>query len=114
MSRPFNDVMAEIAGGRAHDELTDKLMQLAAEVQELESPGTLTLTLKLKPNGESQFEIHHDIKVKPPEPRRPKTIMFLDGHGSLTRRDPNQPDLPLRDVTETKFRDLDEREEANG
>jgi hypothetical protein len=96
---PFNQVLLDIRQGSLHAELSEHLQELVATVAEREKPGTLTLTLKVSPAGRKtqQYEIADDVTVRPPKPERGSSLFFaLDGN--LSRSDPRQPELPLREV----------------
>ncbi|WP_342640914.1 hypothetical protein [Rhodoligotrophos ferricapiens] len=98
MSRSFSAILAELDHGRVHDELTEKLADLADAVRDTRKAGTVTLTLTVKPNGERSVEITDSIKAKLPEGDKAKSLFFVDEHGNLSRRDPRQMEMPLRDV----------------
>jgi hypothetical protein len=100
--RPFTDFLAEYRRGACRDELTQKLQELVNEVTEICKAGTLTLTIKVMPAGagnSSQIKISDDIKVKLPQSLREESIFFVDPDtGNITRDNPMQPHLPLREV----------------
>lgn len=105
MSRNFTDVIGDLQGGRVHQELTDQLNDLIKEVMEHRKAGSISLTIDVKPNAANQVEVKDKITVKLPQADRMKTMFFTNEEGDLLRRDPRQPDLPLKsvsDVTKTE------------
>lgn len=62
--------------------------------------GEITVTIKVSPNGDNAVSVVAAVKSKVPESARGVTVFFADGGGTLLRRNPNQPELPLREVTE--------------
>jgi hypothetical protein len=95
--RPFASWLQDQRGGGLHGELTDELADLVTAVREHDKPGTLTLTITVKPNADSFF-VSDEVKVKAPRAERGSSLFFADDTGNLMRRDPRQPELPLREV----------------
>ncbi|HEY3021859.1 MAG TPA: hypothetical protein VGJ32_16790 [Solirubrobacteraceae bacterium] len=95
--RPFASWLQDQRGGGLHGELSDALAELVAAVREHDKGGSLTLTVKVAPNGESVM-VSDDVKVTPPKPARGASLFFADHQGNLSRRNPAQPELPLREV----------------
>lgn len=103
MSRPFADVIRDLAGGRVYDDLTSQLGEVVTAVVETGKAGSLTLKIDVKPNGEGSVRVLADVKPKVPTPVLGETLFFATSSGSLVRNDPRQAELPLREVkTETK------------
>lgn len=98
MTRPFGDVLGELAGGTTHERMTELLAEVVTAVQEIGKPGELSLSLKIKPNGTGGVAVEDVVKAKNPEAPRGQTLFFTDADGGLHRRDPRQQDLPLRQV----------------
>jgi len=96
----FADVLGSVEGGIAFNQVNDQLQELVLAVTQHRKPGEITVTLKVNPNGETAVSVTAAIKAKIPEAAKGVTIFFADGGGNLLRRNPNQPELPLRDVTE--------------
>lgn len=111
MARPFADVLRDLAGGQSYDQLTGALSEIVEAVMLTRKAGDLTLKLKITPNGENSVRIADEIKVKVPEENRGHSIFFVASGGILSRNDPRQGDLPLRDVTAGK---APLKEAANG
>lgn len=98
-TKPFGAWLQEQRGSGLHGELSDALADVARAVSEHGKAGSLTLTVKLKPSKiDGAVEVEDDIKVKVPQADRGAALFFVDGDGNLSRRDPRQPELPLRDA----------------
>lgn len=102
--RPFSQFMIEQRKGGLHGEISEKLQELVAAVVEHEKAGTLTLTVTVKPagNGTNQYVVTDEVKVKAPEAARGASLFFADGRGNLSRSDPRQPELPLREASNVR------------
>lgn len=97
--RPFNAVLQELRGGSAHAELGEALVELTNACIQTEKSGTLTLTIKVSPSGDGMTVlVTDDVKVKAPVPAKQPTLYFPDQNGNLSRRNPAQPELPLREI----------------
>lgn len=103
-ARNFAQVLAAIEDGHFHGDLSDKLRDVVGDLENAamqrggKAAGTLTLTLKLSLEG-GIMEISGDISTKVPKPKRGRSIFYVTPENNLSRRDPKQPDLPLRDVS---------------
>jgi hypothetical protein len=65
--------------------------------------GSLSLKFEVQPNADGMtVTITDKVDVKKPEGARGAGIWFTDDAGNLSRRNPMQQELPLRDVTERK------------
>lgn len=98
--KPFSQFLIEQRAGGLHSEVSEKLQTLVAAVAEHGKAGALTLTISVKPVDGSvgQYVVSDDVKVKAPEPARGASLFFADDVGNLSRSDPRQPELPLREV----------------
>lgn len=95
----FSSVIEQLRGGQAECEMDEALAALCAACEESGKAGSMTLTLKVKPNGRSgQFVFGDDIKVKAPELAKGDTLLFQDELGNLTRSDPKQLRIDLKRV----------------
>jgi hypothetical protein len=101
MARPFADVLRDLAGGQSYETLTSALSEVVEAVMLTRKTGELTLKLKIAPNGENSVRIADEIKLKVPEENRGASIFYVASGGILTRNNPLQPDLPLREVAGT-------------
>lgn len=99
--RPFAAWLQEHDRGALHAELTDELLELVAAVREHDKAGTVTLTVKVGPvdSDDSALMVEADVKSKRPTAPRPNLLFFADAKGNISRRDPRQPELPLRDAS---------------
>lgn len=87
--------------GAAHDELTIALAELAQAVMDTDKSGSITLKITIKKAAKHgrQLVISDVVSMKKPEFDRDASIFFLDQEsGGLSRRDPLQQELPLREV----------------
>ena len=98
--RPFADVLRDLARGRVHDELSDALWAVIGGVRETGKPGSITLKVSVKPmpKAEGMVIVADSVTVKVPEGDRTESIFFVTRDGNLTREDPAQMQLPLREV----------------
>ncbi|MGH9001957.1 MAG: hypothetical protein ACRDYV_02400 [Acidimicrobiia bacterium] len=98
--RPFADFLVDQAGGRTHAELSDALHDLTSAVQATGRKGALTLTVTVEPmKGNTQALLVTDkVTAKPPAADRKSSVFFADAQGNLSRHDPRQMHLPLREV----------------
>lgn len=60
-------------------------------------PGGITIKLVFNPTQSGAIEIADDIKVIMPKAKKPSTLFFLH-EGTLVRNNPNQLEMPLREV----------------
>lgn len=100
--RPFADFLTEQRGGVLHAELTDALNELVAAVNEHHKGGELVLRIKVKPATKSSYgavAVADDVTIKKPAGERAEALFFVDRDSNLTRENPQQPRLPLRDVS---------------
>jgi hypothetical protein len=98
--RPFAEWLQEHRNGLTQSELSDAYNDLIEAVHEHGKMGSLTFTVKVKPAARDahMVVVVDDIKVKKPEGERGEAIYFIDEHSNLTRHNPAQPSLPLREV----------------
>ncbi len=94
--RPFDQTLREINNGRLVAELTEELTKVIAAVRRSGKTGSISLTLKLKPRGETneQLEVIPTVKGTKPEASRPISIFFVNSDNGLQRDDPTQHTLP--------------------
>ena len=100
MTRPFAEVLREIAGGRLQADLSQALNELVQKVQETGKKGTIAIKLHVSPNGEGQVMYEADMDAKSPRDGYGRTMFFVDSEGNSIRRDPNQPDFLVKAVPE--------------
>lgn len=91
------DTLKMIRAGLLLDEIGDELANLTKHVRESGKAGKLTLTLHVAPVKRGQGDIvtiTDDVKVKLPALEKSSTVLYTDGDGNLSRRDPRQPVIP--------------------
>lgn len=98
MSRPFADVVRDLAGGRIYEDLGTQLSETVSAVLETGKVGELSLKLTIKPNSEGSVLVTAAVKQKIPEPTLGSTLFFATTTGSLLRNDPRQTEMQLREV----------------
>lgn len=93
--RPITDVLRDIRKGRAVEQATRLLAEVVRAVDETGKPGSVTITLKVKPEkgGGSQKTISCDVKHSKPEADIPEAVFFSDADGDLHRTDPSQTEM---------------------
>jgi hypothetical protein len=96
----FSDVLGSVEGGTVFNQINDELQDLVVAVTEHRKAGEITVTLKVSPNGERAVSVTAAFKSKQPQPAKGVTIFYADGGGNLLRKDPRQPELPLREVVD--------------
>ena len=90
MARLFTDVVGELGRGSTVADLTTKLAEVVVGVMETGKIGSLTLTLKIKPNGRDSVFVIDDVKAKVPELPRSETLFIATAGGDLTRDIPDE------------------------
>lgn len=103
--RPFAEFLVQQANGRTHAELTDAFHGLIASVRETGKAGRLTLAIDVKPlskGDDHTLTVTDSVAVKLPKGERPQSVFFIDGDGNLSRTDPRQMSLPLREVADRR------------
>ncbi len=89
----FTQWLAEHRSGVADADLSDALRKLAEACIRTGKAGTMTVTFKVKPEGD-MLAIADTCSVKEPAEDTTK-LYWLDLDGALTRNNPIQPRLPL-------------------
>lgn len=83
--------------GDLQRELSAALSDCKDAARDSGKAATLTLTLSISAKGR-QFLIIDKVAKKLPAGDQDVTVMFEDDAGNFTRKDPRQPELPLRDA----------------
>lgn len=95
----FMDFLRAHRRGLTHDDLTDKLKELALAVMEEGRPGSMTITIALKPRAKGEgIDASVAINSKPPKEEPGSSIFFITPSGELVRDDPRQTDMELREI----------------
>ena len=101
--KPFAAFLQEQRNGGLHGELSDALAALVEAVLEHGKKGSIVLTVTVAPNADGvTVTVTDKVKTTIPEGDRGAAIFFVDEHGNLTRRNPAQIELPLREVVDRK------------
>lgn len=97
--RPFAAFVQEHRNGGLHHELSDGLAELVSACIEHGKPGTVTLQLKVQPNKDGVTVVVTDtVALRAPEGDRGAALYFTDVRGNLSRHNPNQLTMPLREA----------------
>lgn len=90
--------------GKMLTELSEQMQAVALAAREHNEPATLILTLKVSPaSGDgSAMSVSDEIKVKLPQPKKPRSLFFITENGVLVRKDPNQSEMTLETVPKTE------------
>jgi hypothetical protein len=96
--RPFATWLSEQRNGVLSSELADALNMVVGAVQEVNKEGKLTLTLTIKPAGDGMVAVQDKVALALPIPDKRPSMWFVDGDHNLSKQNPNQMTLPLREV----------------
>lgn len=99
--RPFTEWLRDQRNGAAQAELTDHLAELVEAVSMHGKAGTLTLKITVRPAGSTGLGtvlVMDEVAVKKPQGERQEAIWFVDRDFGLTRHDPSQLRLQLREA----------------
>jgi hypothetical protein len=114
-TKPFAQFVQEQRSGGLHGEASEMLAELVAAVQQHGKSGSLTLEVKVAPGEAPGTLVVRDVlKAKLPEAEKSASLFFADDHGNLSRRDPRQPELPLRPAPAPSASDTDEGARGTG
>jgi len=101
MPRPFFDVLRDVRGGDALEDLATELADVVAAVRKTGKAGALTLKLSIAPASKGDVQtlmLADTITAKVPRADRGSTVFFSDDANNLSRRDPRQAEIILRAV----------------
>jgi hypothetical protein len=97
--RLFADVLRDMRGGQSHDELSEALHALVRQCCETGRAGEITYTIAIKPTKSAEaVEITDKIGMKEPRNERGSSLFFVSAGFDLTRNNPRQEKLDLREV----------------
>ena len=97
--RLITDILRDIRKGRPVEEATQALADIVRAVDETGKPGSVTITLHVKPNKHGGPEKQLIAEIKAKRPVRAPAIFFSDRDGDLHRVDPNQEEMELEVAT---------------
>lgn len=98
----FAQLLAAIEGGSLNADATDGMHRLTRELHDMmllgrAASGSITVKIRFKADR-GLIETTADIGVKHPPTIRGRTMLYVANGAYLSKRDPNQPDLPFRTV----------------
>lgn len=91
--RLFTDVLRDIRRGRVVEAASEELAEVVKAVMITGKPGSVTVTVEIRPQGKGDNALIVSAKVNAKEPQEdlPAGIFFADpGTGDLLREDPTQ------------------------
>jgi hypothetical protein len=95
----FVKLLQEHRSGATHDDISEAIRDLVAAVSEERRGGKLVITLSVKPMGKSDgLEVSVETKLTPPRPSPGMSIFFATPNNELTRVDPRQSTMELREA----------------
>lgn len=99
--RPITQIMADYNDGKFVEELTETLHNLIGDCTSTGKKGKLSITIELKPakGATPALNLSMDYTDKSPDFDRPSEYMFVTENFDLTRENPKQRKLELREVT---------------
>jgi antitoxin (DNA-binding transcriptional repressor) of toxin-antitoxin stability system len=105
--RPFAAILQEVAAGKLHTQLSEKLNELTEAVKATGKKGTVTVQITVEPvkkGNTNALTVSGKTVAKIPEgdDANPSSVFFTDAAGNLTRNDPAQIQLPLRGLETPK------------
>ncbi len=96
-------LLTTLEEGQFNADLSSEIEDLARDLHariEAGTKGAGEITIKIKLTADKGvLEVTADYKIKSPPVARRRTIMHIAGGRFLSRRDPRQPELPLRTVS---------------
>lgn len=93
--KPITDILAAIRKGLVAEAAGEELATVVRAVLATRKPGSLTITLAVKPNkgDDETVVISSKIGAKSPTADLPEALFFADDQGDLHREDPRQPEM---------------------
>jgi len=86
----FRELLELIDDGNVEQRLDESLAELILDVQKTVKPGTLTVTLTLKPDNAELLSAIMTVASKNPQPGAYPTKFFVTEEGELSTRNPRQ------------------------
>lgn len=83
----------------AAEDISQELADTLEAVNSTQKVGTVTLVLKIKPEGDGMYSIKEEIKSTQPQLPRGQSIFWGTPEGNLVTSDPAQGDLELKQVS---------------
>ena len=110
----YAEFIETLSNGDANRYLSEKLSEVVAAVKECQKAGKLVIELSIKPEAHLA-KVDIGVKLTLPQPAVPGTIFFFRGDTALSREDPRQLTISLRDVgakPAAPLKDLDPRKDS--
>lgn len=106
----FTDLVRDLRHGQTLEELSEELSDLQDRCKQTGKVGSITLTIKLKPEKgmDGMFGVIDEIKSKKPQFDRGATIFYEHADMQLRREDPRQVKMDLREAPKKEPRDVRE------
>ncbi len=99
-TKPFGAFLHEHRGAGLHNELGEGLAEVVAAVLAHQRKGSVTVKINISPSDiQGAVVVTDKVELKAPEPVPDPSLFFGDDHGNLSRRDPRQVELPIRDAS---------------
>lgn len=101
--RLITDILREIRKGRPVEEATYALADVVKAVDETGKPGSVTITLTIKPakHGGPEKTLICEVAAKKPRADIAPAIFFSDAEGDLFRIDPRQEEMSFTEADPT-------------
>jgi hypothetical protein len=111
--RPFGQFLQDQRGGKLAAELAEALNTLVEEVMDKRAPGSVKLTIKIKPTKMAGvLEVSDDVQLTVPRAAKDAAMFFADKDFNLVRNDPNQIEAPfIKEIPAYEPRDIEDRDE---
>lgn len=94
----FTHTVNNLRTGAAKD-LSQELADTIEAVRRTQKVGTVTLVLKIKPEGEGMYSFKEEIKSSQPQLPRGQSIFWGTPDGNLVTSDPAQGNLELKTIS---------------
>jgi hypothetical protein len=101
--RSFSTLISGLEDGALHDELTDEVRRIVAELHNVrmnqggKPKASLAIKIEFKLDSDV-IEVSAETKAVLPKRVRNKTVLYATQDNNLTARNPKQGELTLRDV----------------
>ena len=92
------DIIDQMSAGMARNRLEEALAEVIEAVKHTGKKGEVTLKISLKMNDALTVTASPVVKTTLPTTDLGATTFFVDGQNKLSRRDPRQRDLPLKEI----------------
>lgn len=97
--RLFTDTLRDMRGGASLEDLTRAFHELVLSCCATGKGGTLTYSITVKPTKSAEaVEVTDKLDLKEPRNERGSSLFFVASNGDLTRNNPHQVPLDLREV----------------